>query len=130
MEEITQIPSIYCALLVFCSDLTATKELEVVLSQCLGHPIHSSIGSDGNASFDLVETGYVQSWELNDVLDILFLKIDGKIEAIKQVIQKYTCKAYVDIAFHQYGTYPALNFYGEVMKKIIFLEAEIGIDPY
>ena len=69
-------------------------------------------------------------WELNDALTKMFSKVDGCLPQLKDILARHKGKSYIDIAFYQYGTYPSLEFYGENMKKICFLEADIGIDPF
>ena len=73
---------------------------------------------------------YERFWYLDEVLTKMFSKVEGYLPQLKDILVKYNGMAYIDIAFYQYGTYPALSFCGENMKKIRFLEADIHIDPY
>jgi len=73
---------------------------------------------------------YERFWEIDDVLTKVFSKVDSALPEIKNIIEKYYGKIYIDIAFYHYGTYPALLFSGENMRKICYLEADISIDPY
>ena len=60
----------------------------------------------------------------------MFSRVDNYLNKIKEITKKYNGKICIDIAFYEYGTYPALLFSGENMKKIHYLEADISIDPY
>jgi hypothetical protein len=69
-------------------------------------------------------------WYLGDALSKMFSYVNKNIAKMKEVITQYKGEILIDIAFYQYGTYPALSFDGENMKKIHFLNANISIDPY
>lgn len=69
-------------------------------------------------------------WYLDEALTKMFQQIENCMPALKAIIQKFQGKACIDVAFYQYGTYPALTFFGENMKKIRYLEADISIDPF
>lgn len=124
------IPEIYCALIVFCPCSVPAVDFDNQLDQLVGRHIVPNKSCDNELSYTLAETGNVPSWNLADVLNQLFTLLDGKLNDLKQLVLKYGYSFYVDIAFYQHGTYPALYFSGEAMKKIIFLEADISIDPY
>ena len=68
-------------------------------------------------------------WELNDALTKMFSKVENSIGEIKNIATKYHGEIYIDIAFYQRGTFPALVIRGENMRNICFLEANISIDP-
>ncbi|MEA4870722.1 MAG: hypothetical protein VB062_08845 [Christensenella sp.] len=124
------IPEIYCALAVIVPASALAPGFEDQLDQLIGHPVVPSKSFDDELSYTLVKTGNIPSWELNEVLKQMFGMLDGKLEGLKNLIRTYGYSFYVDIAFYQHGTYPALYFTGEAMKNIILLEADIGIDPY
>jgi hypothetical protein len=128
--QIDPIPEIYCALAAICNSSSAPEGFEDQLKQLIGQQIAPQVSYDGKLCYKLVETGYIPSWEVDDVLTLMFHELDGKLKELKGIIQNYGCSLYIDVAFYQHGTYPALCFFGEVMKNIIFLEAEISIDPY
>ena len=69
-------------------------------------------------------------WDIDEALTIMFSRVDNYLNKIKEITKKYNGKICIDIAFYEYGTYPALLFSGENMKKIHYLEADISIDPY
>ena len=69
-------------------------------------------------------------WELNDVLSEMFSKVEYCLGEIKDIAYKYRGDIYIDIAFCQHGTYPALVICGQNMKNICFLCAGISIDPF
>ena len=70
----------------------------------------------------------VYSWEIDDLLSKLFSICDFKEIAFIQ--SQLGGRAFIDISFHHYDTYPALVFEGKNMEIIHRLNADIGIDPY
>ena len=81
-------------------------------------------------SIGFAEIYYERFWYISEALTKMFSKVEGRLPQLKALLARYNGSAFIDIAFYQYGTYPALDFDGENMKKIRFLEADIGIDPY
>ena len=69
-------------------------------------------------------------WELNDALSEMFSQVEQCLSDIKDIATKNQGDIYIDIAFYQYGRYPALVINGKNMKNICFLEANISIDPF
>lgn len=69
-------------------------------------------------------------WYLDEALAKMFLQVDSCLAEIKEIINKYHGETWIDVAFYQHGTPPALTFSGENMKKIRYLEADISIDAY
>lgn len=67
---------------------------------------------------------------MDDVLAELLDQADGRIEQIKNIASKYQAEIMIDISFWQYGTYPALIFDGESMKKIHLLDANMSNDIF
>lgn len=45
-------------------------------------------------------------------------------------MKNHNARAIINIAFWQYGTYPALSITGKNMEYIRLLQADIDIDPY
>ena len=78
-------------------------------------------------SLDIAIVKNERFWYLDDALTKMFSKI-VQIEQLKELVSKYKGTFCIDIAFYQNGTYPALEFIGDNMKKIRFLEADISID--
>jgi hypothetical protein len=132
MEQIhlDPIPDIYCALEVICPAPSPSDGFEDQLNQIMGTPIVPTKSFDGELFYTLAETGNVPSWDLTDILNQMFAMLNGKLSDLKQLVRSYGYSFYVDVAFYHHGTYPTLNFSGEAMKNIIFLEADISIDPY
>ena len=71
-----------------------------------------------------------KNWYLDDALKKMFSQIDHCIIELKSLIDEYKGKVCIDIAFYHYDSFPALEFFGDNMKKIRFLEADISIDAY
>lgn len=69
-------------------------------------------------------------WYLDEALTKMFQKVEGFLPQLKEIIDEFQAEVVIDVAFYQYGKYPALMFSGDNMKKIRFLEADISIDPY
>ena len=126
-----KIPEIYCSISVsFSNDIDIQPiifelnkigilDIQIVTPKC--EPI---------VNLDFAIIYYESFWYLSEALTKMFSKIDYCIVELKNIITTYNGKFSIDIAFYQYGTYPALEFEGENMKKIRFLEADISIDPY
>ena len=95
------------------------SDIEVVKPQC------SSI-----TKISIATVKNKRLWDINDALTIMFSRVDNYLNTIKEITKKYNGKICIDIAFYEYGTYPALLFSGENMKKIHYFEADISIDPY
>lgn len=95
------------------------SDIEVVKPQC------SSI-----TKISIATVKNKRLWDIDEALTIMFSRVDNYLNTIKEITKKYNGKICIDIAFYEYGTYPALLFSGENMKKIHYLEADISIDPY
>lgn len=67
-------------------------------------------------SLDIAIIKNERFWYLDDALTKMFSKID-RIEQLKEVVSKYGETFRIDIAFYQYGTYPALEFIGDNIEK-------------
>lgn len=125
-----QIPEIYCAIsLIFEQgvdvDVIACSLREMgILEINICKPKCESL-----VSLDIAIVKNERFWYLDDALTKMFSKI-VRIEQLKELVSKYKGTFCIDIVFYQYGTYPALEFVGDNMKKIRFLEADISIDAY
>lgn len=125
------IPEIYCALALGFDENVCTEEIVDslkkigILEMKICRP---KCGSE--IYFDICVVNNERFWYLDDALTKMFSKIECKPQQLKDIVQKFKGTILVDIAFCQYGTYPALEFVGENMKKIRFLEADISIDAY
>ncbi len=69
-------------------------------------------------------------WDIDDALTKMFSQLHVSLDDLKQIVENYQGEIMIDIAFYHYGRYPALEFSGENMKKIHFLEANISVDAY
>ena len=126
-----EIPEIYCALSIMLKkdtsvDLFLSKLRDIGIFE---YRVYSPKYEDA-VYIDIAEIYYDRNWYLDDVLSKMFSHIDGSLAELKKLIDQFAIKLEVDIAFCQYGSYPALEFVGDNMKKIRFLEAEISIDAY
>ncbi len=130
-RQMDKIPEIYCAIEILFdknTDINSVSEalhqigiddFEILMPKC--EPI------------TILEMAIVKKepfWYLDEALTKMFLYVDNCLFDLIEVIKKFHGQARIDIAFYQYGTYPALEFSGKNMKKIRTLEADISIDPY
>ena len=126
-----QIPEIYCAISIVLNENTDANELIEKLNQ-LGI-VDVEITTPKFESIISLEIAVVRNekfWYLDEALTKMFNQIDNYLVQLKKLINDFEGKVCIDIAFYQYGTYPALEFMGDNMKKIRFLEADISIDAY
>lgn len=126
-----QIPEIYCAISIMLNENADTDALIERLNQ-LGI-VDIEITTPKCESIISLEIAMVRNekfWYLDEALTKMFNQIDNYLVQLKNLIDVFEGKICIDIAFYQYGTYPALEFMGENMKKIRFLEADISIDAY
>lgn len=126
-----QTPEIYCAISLVLNeevDVDAIikrlrqlgiKEIEIKTPKC--EPI---------ISLEIAIVRNERLWYLDEALTKMFNQIDNSLFQIKKIIDDVEGKICIDIAFYQYGIYPALEFKGDNMEKIRFLEADISIDAY
>ena len=123
-------PEIYCALsIVFDQsinvDVVLSNLKEFVLSEIkIRRPKYET-----SVCLDVAIVNNERLWHLDEALTKVFAQIH-QIERMKEFVFEHGGTFYIDIAFYQYGTYPSLEFVGENMKKIRFLEADISIDAY
>ena len=78
----------------------------------------------------IAKTDYLKEWYLDEALAALFKKVDAVIPKIIDLMKDHNAKAIINIAFWQFGTYPALSITGKNMEYIRLLQADIDIDPY
>ena len=126
-----QIPEIYCAISIVLNENADANELIEKLNQ-LGI-VDVEITTPKFESIISLEIAVVRNekfWYLDEALTKMFNQIDNYLVQLKKLINDFEGKVCIDIAFYQYGTYPALEFMGDNMKKIRFLEADISIDAY
>ena len=122
-----QIPEIYCDL----SLLFPVECDDGILQHIIAISAGASINSESSAKCLIVaKTGYLKTWYLDEALAQLFRKIEAILPQIADLAQAHGTKALVNIAFWQYGTYPALSITGKNMAYIRALQADIDIDPY
>ena len=126
-----QIPEIYCALSVSAEENESISYIAEKFQQ-LGiseyEIITPKFDSYANINFAIVRNE--KHWYLDDALTKMFSKIDDCLPQLKKIVDDYGAKLCIDIAFYQHGTYPALEFIGDNMSKIRFLEADISIDAF
>lgn len=125
-----QMPEIYCAISIIFERNVDVDEIssslrEIGISEIrVCRPKYESL-----ISLDIAIVKNERFWYLDNALTKMFSKIN-RIEQLKEVVSGYEGTFCIDIAFYHYGTYPALEFVGDNMKKIRFLEADISIDAY
>lgn len=125
-----QIPEIYCAIsIIFEQSADVDKILSSLREIGISEIKVCKPKCESLVSLDIAIVKKEQFWYLDDALTKMFLKID-RIEQLKKVVREHKGNFCIDIAFYQYGTYPALEFIGENMEKIRYLEADISIDAY
>jgi len=119
-----------CSNLVFLYEGSAQIEkLMSELVDCLGYLPPSQKYGD-LIQIEIAETGYIDSWELDEVLKIMFQKIDSSFSELISIFSQYEGSFFVDIAFYHDERYPSLIIEGAAMEKIRQLKADIGIDAY
>lgn len=124
-----QIPEIYCDIMLASPDdpgrmIQELKAIGICPRKTGKHSVDSS------QRLVIAKTGYRKTWYLDDALAYLFEKVDVVMPQLVRFIETYHVKAKINIAFWQYGTYPALCITGKNMEKIRLLQADIDIDPY
>ena len=125
-----RMPEIYCAIsIVFEHNVDIDEILFGLRKIGISEIKVCSPKCESLISVDIAIVKNEKFWYLDDALTKMFSKI-VRIEELKEVVSKYKGNFCIDIAFYQYGTYPALDFVGENMKKIRFLEADISVDAY
>jgi len=130
-QQTDKIPEIYCAISLFFKRDIDTFSISNGLKQ-LGIQ-NIEIHKPKYEPVVRVNIAIIKNepfWYLDEALTKMFLQVENCLTDVKEIIEKFHGEACIDIAFHHYGTYPALEFSGESMKKIRYLEADISIDPY
>ncbi len=69
-------------------------------------------------------------WCISDALKKMFSFVDCALSELREITIIYHGSVTIDVAFYQHGTYPALDFDGDNMRKIHYLNADISIDAY
>ena len=125
-----RMPEIYCAIsIVFEHNVDIDEILFGLRKIGISEIKVCSPKCESLISVDIAIVKNEKFWHLDDALTKMFSKI-ARIEELKEVVSKHKGNFCIDIAFYQYGTYPALDFVGDNMKKIRFLEADISVDAY
>lgn len=129
-EQINKIPEIYCAISVSFERNTNMTSVSDSLNQIgiYNFEIHTP-KCEPIVCLDIAIVKNEPFWYLDEALTKMFLQVENCLSDLKEIIKKFHGQVCIDVAFYQYGTYPALTFFGENMKKIHFLEADISIDP-
>lgn len=128
---IDNMPEIYCAIDVVFDKLT---ELSPIIDKLNALGIENieickpRLESIVSLKFAIVKNE--RFWYLEEALAKMFSYVDEIIVQLRSVITENKGTVFIDIAFYQHGTYPALIFDGENMRKIHFLNANISIDAY
>lgn len=132
-ESIDKTPEISCACLINFPEnievspiIDSLKQIGITKMK-INKPRYDSAVS---ISISICDDGYKSFWYLEDALTEMFSHIDSCLFDLCKIIKKFHGEVIIDIAFYQYGTYPALEFCGENMRKIRYLEADISIDAY
>lgn len=125
-----KMPEIYCALSIELENNVNFNRIVESLKMIGVHDTKVVIPkSEPLINLDFAIVDYEQFWYLDDALTKMFSKIHD-IKRLKTLVNECCGHFFVDIAFYQYGTYPALEFKGENMSKIRFLNADIIINAY
>lgn len=123
-------PEIYCALSIV---LNRDENIEIIIDEIhkLGILETKIIMPkfENIITIDIAIIQYEKSWYMDEILTKMFSKIDHCLIDLKRIIEKYHGIFCIDIAF-SHDIFPALEFSGENMSKIRFLEADISIDAY
>ncbi len=123
-----QIPEIYCAISIILKQTVDVEEISSRLREMGISKIKVCRPKCASSvSLDIAIVEYERFWYLDDALKKMFSKI-VRIDELKELVCEYKGSFFIDIAFYQYGTYPALEIVGDNMRMIRFLEADIGID--
>lgn len=129
--NLSKTPEIYCAISISFDKKIAIESIITQLQQI--NIVEYSVCNPTNSSVFNIDIAIVKNepfWYLDDALTKMFSYVDNCIGKLKSIILSFNGETCIDIAFYQYGTYPALEFFGTNMKKIHFLDASIRIDPY
>ena len=125
-----QIPEIYCDLSLLFPVECDDGILQHIIAISAGASIYKKNSESSVKCLIVAKTGYLKTWYLDEALAQLFRKIEGILPELADLTQVHGAKALVNIAFWQYGTYPALSITGKNMAHIRALWADIDIDPY
>ena len=124
-----KIPKLYCDI----SLCVRHENTASVSAQLDNMGLQYSIVSPMYFDEDLLKIASVaptELWYLDDALALLFQQIKNHVCQLKEMLHSLNVVAQLNIAFVQYGTYPALMITGENMRYIRELGADISIDPY
>jgi len=125
-----QMPEISCAIsMLFDQDVEVDKIVASLKEMGISEVNVNRPKYELLVSLDIAIVKFERFWYLDDALTKMFSKIND-IGRLKEIVTEYRGSFCIDIVFYQYGTYPALEFIGDNMKKIRFLEADISIDAY
>lgn len=126
-----KIPEIYCAISLLFEEDADTASITAALSKIGIHDFKISIPKcDPIVCIDIAVIKYEPFWYLDEASTKMFNQVESCISDLKRIIEEFHGRVCIDVAFCQFGTYPALEFSGENMKRIHYLEADISIDPY
>lgn len=124
-----RLPEIYCdIMLVFpddCENISKYFEGTDIIPSRPGRYGKAPLGR-----WIIAKTDYLKEWYLDEALAVLFKKVDAVFPQIIDLMKDHDAKAIINIAFWQFGTYPALSITGKNMEYIRLLHANIDIDPY
>lgn len=125
------VPEIFCALSILLNEDSDISALENdLLKAGIRCQKKRKPKCEPLVRLDLAIIQYERFWELDSALAKMFSTINWSLSQLKGIVNKYRGDIYIDIAFYQYGIYPALTISGDNMKKIRELEANISIDPF
>ena len=126
-----KIPEIYTAVALSFDKTVDIKQIKTELKTIGVNDIRIVVPKYSN-ELDIIafETRSKQDWHLNDVISSMFSAMDGCMNKFCEIITKYNGSVHISIAFWHYKTYPALEISKENIKKMHFLNASVGIDPY
>lgn len=80
---------------------------------------------------ELVDTGYVKSYALMDVLEVAFSMLDDiKLKIIQEIADSTYGECMMEIVALSKDTFPEMYISNEYVKKIAYLHMNVDIDLY
>lgn len=126
-----KIPEIDCAIAVLVRNDVNVSQVQLELNSLGIHDVRVVYPKcDTSIILKFAAVKNELSWDVEQVLTKMFSSVDACLPELKGIIRKYEAEVYIDVAFYQYGSYPALVFEGKNMERIHYLKANISIDPF
>lgn len=78
-----------------------------------------------------LDTGYIESLDINEQLDIILTKLEKKTDKLIEVKNKFSVKMlFMIIVYIENEEVPAMYFERKILGFVNEIEAEIGFDVY